>query len=246
MMNMEVDVIMAHPDNTEIVTLSETSPDEEPLDDDQPDAEYARITLETVQNIRAQEQAEEERRKAAAPPPDTRTPEEKAEHFRQLADSFFLQASMRSPDGPIFDVHTFKVYLDDLLKRSGASNDPIEQMLVYQLAQAHFAIGRLHVRASGSRGTVEAVAYTAAAARLMAEFRRTSLALQAYRETAARKQGQQARPATRQRRKKPPAPAASGKSDRSMGMPVNIELGSNHSVSNRLNGYIREPEPALS
>jgi hypothetical protein len=81
-------------------------------------------------------------------------------------------------------------------------------MLVQQLAQAHFAIGRLHVRSSGSRGTVEAVAYIAAAARLMAEFRRTSLALQAYREAAARKQGQQAKAATRQRRKKPPVPAA--------------------------------------
>jgi hypothetical protein len=201
-------LIMAHPDDTEIGSLSETSPDEEPLDDDQPDAEYARITLETVQNIRAQEQVEEERRKAEAPPPDTRTPEEKAEHLRQLADSFFLQGSMRSRDGPIFDVHTFKAYLDELLKRTGVTSDPIEQMLVHQLAQAHFAIGRLHVRSSGSRGTVEAVAYVAAAARLMAEFRRTSLALQAYREAAARKQVQQARPATRQRRKKPPAPAA--------------------------------------
>jgi hypothetical protein len=115
---------------------------------------------------------------------------------------------MRSPDGPIFDAQTFKVYLDDLLQRSGASNDPIEQMLVHQLAQAHFAIGRLHVRSSGSRGTVEAVAYVAAAARLMAEFRRTSLALQAYREATARKQVHPAKAATRPRRKKPPVPAA--------------------------------------
>src|SRR6516165_1462949 len=97
-MDKEVDLIMPLPDDTEIVSLGETSPDEEPLDDGQPDAEYARITQETVQNIRTQEQAEEERRKAEAPPPDTRTPQEKAEHLRQFADSFFLQASMRSPD----------------------------------------------------------------------------------------------------------------------------------------------------
>jgi hypothetical protein len=244
MMDTEVDLIMPHPDNIETVSLSEKSPEEGPLDDDQPDQDYARITLETVQNIRAQEQAEEERRKAAAPPPDTRTAQEKAEHLRQFADSFFLQASMRSPDGPIFDVQTFKVYLDDLLNRAGASSDPIEQMLVQQLAQAHFAIGRLHVRASGSRGTVEAVAYTAAAARLMAEFRRTSLALQAYRETAARKQVQEAKASTRHRRKKPPVPAAEGRGGRSKGMPANTELGSNASVPNRLNGYFREPEPA--
>jgi hypothetical protein len=199
---------MAHPDDTEVVPLSQTSPDEESLDDGQPDPEYIKITEILVQEQRAREQAEEERRKAAAPPPDTRTPQEKAEHLRQLADSFFLQGSMRSPDGPIFDAQTFKAYLDDLLKLSGASSDPIEQMLVHQLAQAHFAIGRLHVRSSGSRGTVEAVAYIAAAARLMAEFRRTSLALQAYRKAAARKQVQDARPATRQRRKKHPVPAA--------------------------------------
>jgi hypothetical protein len=62
-------LIMAHPDDTEPVSLSDTSPDDEPLDDDQPDAEYARITQETVQNLRTQEQAEEERCKAAAPPP---------------------------------------------------------------------------------------------------------------------------------------------------------------------------------
>jgi hypothetical protein len=201
-------LIMAHPDDTDVVSLSEASPDEESLDDGQPDPEYIKVTGILVQEQRAREQAEEERRKAEAPPPDTRTPQEKAEHLRQFTDSFFLQGSMRSPDGPIFDVHTFKAYLDELLKRSGASNDPIEQMLVHQLAQAHFAIGRLHVRSSGSRGPVEAVAYTAAAARLMAEFRRTSLALQAYREAAARKQVQQAKASTRQRRKKHPVPAA--------------------------------------
>jgi hypothetical protein len=205
-MDTEVDLIMAHPDDTEPVSLSDTSPADEPLDDGQPDPEYIKLTEILVQEQRAREQAEEERRKAAAPPPDTRTPQEKAEHLRQVADCFFLQGSMRSPDGPNFDVQTFKVYLDDLLKGSGASSDPIEQMLVHQLAQAHFAIGRLHVRSSGSRGTVEAVAYVAAAARLMAEFRRTSLALQAYREAAARKQGQQAKASIRQRRKKPPVP----------------------------------------
>jgi hypothetical protein len=207
-MDTEVDLIMAHPDDTDTVPLSETSPDEEPLDDGQPDPEYIQVTEILVQEQRAREQAEEERRRAAAPPPDTRTPEEKAEHLRQFADCFFLQGSMRSPDGPIFDVHTFKVYMDELLKRSGASGDPIEQMLVQQLAHAHFAIGRLHVRSSGSRGPSEAVAYVAAAARLMAEFRRTSLALQAYREAAARKQVQEAKASTRQRRKKPPVPAA--------------------------------------
>jgi hypothetical protein len=42
----------------------------------------------------------------------------------------------------------------------------------------------------------------------MAEFRRTSLALQAYREAAARKQVQEAKAATRPRRKKHPVPAA--------------------------------------
>jgi hypothetical protein len=237
---------MAHPDDIETVSFSQTSPDEEPLDDDQPDPEYARITLETVQNIRAQEQVEEERRKAEAPPPDTRTPQEKAEHLRQFTDSFFLQGSMRSPDGPIFDVHTFKVYLDDLLKRSGASSDPIEQMLVHQLAQAHFAIGRLHVRSSGSRGTVEAVAYTAAAARLMAEFRRTSLALQAYRQAEAKKQAEAAQPTCQVGGKKRRASTAQGKCPRTKMNKANSELGSNPAPSNRLQEYFDAREPILS
>jgi hypothetical protein len=246
MMDKEVDLIMSLPDNTEIVTLSEASPDEESLDDGQPDPEYIKVTEVLVQEQRAREQAEEERRKAAAPPPDTRTPEEKGEHLRQFADSFFLQGSMRSPDGPIFDVHTFKVYLDDLLQRSGASSDPIEQMLVHQLAQAHFAVARLHVRSSGSRDTGAAVAYTAAAARLMAEFRRTSLALQAYREAAARRQGEAAQPTCQVRGKKRRASTAKGKCQRTKMKTANSELGSNPAPSNRLHEYFDAREPILS
>ena len=59
-------------------------------------------------------------------------------------------------------------------------------MLIEQLALAHLNCGQLFYRASEA-GSVEcATAYLAATARLMAEFRRTALALPAYREAAQR------------------------------------------------------------
>lgn len=161
-----------------------------------------------------------------------------------------MQGAMRSANGPLFDVQTFKVYLDDLLQRAGASGDPLEAMLIHQLAQAHFAIGRLHVRASGSRNMDEATACLAAAARLMGECRKTTLAVETFRAKAARKRAEAERAATPRRKKKRPAPAAKPKQVRKQQKTLNTELGSKHSPTNRLNGYFQEahhePEPALS
>jgi hypothetical protein len=57
-------------------------------------------------------------------------------------------------------------------------------MLLEQLALAHFSMGLLSCKTANA-GKVEAVGvYASAAARLMAEFRRSALALQAYRHAA--------------------------------------------------------------
>ncbi len=55
--------------------------------------------------------------------------------------------------------------------------DPIERMLLEQLALAHFRIGQLHVRASEAQGLEAVRVYNSVAARMLGEFRRTVLAL---------------------------------------------------------------------
>jgi hypothetical protein len=81
------------------------------------------------------------------------------------------------------------LYRNKLLADCGSPTDPIEVMLIEQLALAHLNMGLLHCKASNA-GSVEcATAYSGAASRLMGEFRRSAIALQAYR-AASRHLGQ--------------------------------------------------------
>lgn len=61
-------------------------------------------------------------------------------------------------------------------------------MLVEQIALAHHNIGRLHVQAARAETIQQANAYNSAAARLLAEFRRSVLALKSYREPPTTRQ----------------------------------------------------------
>jgi hypothetical protein len=78
----------------------------------------------------------------------------------------------------------FKGYLDNLLEESGSPHDPIERMMIEQLALAHHNIGRLQVKSSAVDSHQESVAYASAATRLTAEYRRLSAAIQDYRAKA--------------------------------------------------------------
>jgi hypothetical protein len=75
----------------------------------------------------------------------------------------------------------FKLYRDQLLRDSGQPTDAIEVMLIEQLMWAHHRIGDLHVQASTASSPETFEIYSAAGVRLMAEFRKTSLALREYR-----------------------------------------------------------------
>jgi len=98
----------------------------------------------------------------------------------------------------------FKQYRDILLEDAGSPSDPIEIMLFEQLALAHFAIGRLQVRACIMDNAKLSVAFSDAATRLLGEFRRCSLALEDFRaKQAVRKE----RPASNDAAEKT-APAA--------------------------------------
>ena len=79
---------------------------------------------------------------------------------------------------------SFKAYIDNLLDECGSPHDPVERMLIEQLALAHHNIGRLHVKSSIASSHEESVAYAAAATRLTAEHRRLAAGLQDYRAKA--------------------------------------------------------------
>ena len=76
----------------------------------------------------------------------------------------------------------FRLYLNQLLQDAGNPTDPIERMLLEQLALAHYRIAELHVQVEQSRTAEEVKVYSTAAVRLTGEFRRLALALRQYRQ----------------------------------------------------------------
>jgi hypothetical protein len=111
-------------------------------------------------------------------------PINRSEHFatqlREMAPALFMYSTLGYTLRDV-DTMAYKLYRDRLLQDCGAPKDPIEVMLIEQLALAHLNSGLLHGKASGSSSVECASVYMSAAARLMAEFRRSALALQAYR-----------------------------------------------------------------
>jgi hypothetical protein len=108
-----------------------------------------------------------------------------AANLPRLAPATYLYGAATTLLGPAFDVPVFEVYLAGYLRDAGDPRDPVERMLLEQLAWAHHVLGRLHVQAGSRDNAEEATAFHAAAARLMGEFRRSALALKSYRQPAA-------------------------------------------------------------
>src|SRR5262249_14458629 len=127
---------------------------------------------------------------ANAPPPNAPPPSaaEKAQRLRDFGPAALLYGSSAPLLGEAIDVETWKLYLDGVVKELGATADPVARLMIQQLALAHFALGRLHVRASTRVLPQEVAVYSAAIGRLMAEFRRTALALKAYRKATPRRE----------------------------------------------------------
>lgn len=91
-----------------------------------------------------------------------------------------LMAAALSID-PYFETGAYRVYLEQMLADAGSPLDPIERMLVEQICLAHFRVAQLQIGASQSKGTETIKMYTAAAARMLGEMRRTALAIKGYR-----------------------------------------------------------------
>ena len=116
---------------------------------------------------------------------DRRTAEQAVEHYANHIANTVGSAFMYMTTSGVFrevDCQAFKRYRDNLIAGCGSPNDPIEVMLIEQLALAHLNIGRLHFRSATADGLEGARVYGALAIGLTGELRRTAIALQAYRE----------------------------------------------------------------
>lgn len=105
-----------------------------------------------------------------------------AHNLKHKTGASYLYAVAARIVGPDVSPESFVVYLDQLLAEGGHPTDPIERMLIEQIALAHHNIGRLYVRAASAETLDQVKVYNAAAANLLAEFRRAALALKKYRE----------------------------------------------------------------
>lgn len=116
----------------------------------------------------------------AAPAEVVGAAEHYAGHLRDSTLSMFAHAAM-APFLKNITFESFRLYRDRLLADCGGPTDPIEVMIIEQLSMAHLSLGLLSAKATNA-GKAEVVGiYSGAAARLMGEFRRSALALQAYR-----------------------------------------------------------------
>jgi len=86
--------------------------------------------------------------------------------------------------GGQFSPADFEAYLAGLIHDAGVPADPVQRMLVEQLAFVHLRLVALHLEASRVKTPEGVKVYNGACARLMGEFRRTALALSEMRGKA--------------------------------------------------------------
>src|SRR5208282_2876261 len=117
-----------------------------------------------------------DKKKPASPPPAEPTIEEiiaqQALNLKDVTGASQMYIAVSSSIAPDISTEAFKQYRKTLLEQAGSPTDPIEIMLIEQIALAHFHIGRLHLKSCSTAQAQLAVAFADAATRLTAEFRR--------------------------------------------------------------------------
>jgi hypothetical protein len=112
-----------------------------------------------------------------------------ATNLRDMTGAAHLYVAVAHSLSGSVSTDAFKVYRDRLIRDAGNPTDPIEIMLIEQLAMAHFHVGRLYLKSCSVDAHKLATAYADAATRLLGEFRRCTLALEDFRaKQAARKE----------------------------------------------------------
>jgi hypothetical protein len=115
---------------------------------------------------------------------------DRVQHKANVIRDLAFPAAMAGAIPVAKDVGTaaFKVYRDGLVKEAGSPTDPVEIMLIEQLALAHHRVAQLHVQAEQAKSVEEAKVFTMAAVRLTGELRRLALALSQYRQPLPKRQ----------------------------------------------------------
>lgn len=123
------------------------------------------------------------------PPKDRPKPQQEHQESERRKDGIELLKNVnyaaymsRALGNRFFDCSTFVAYLDDLKKQIGEPEDPVEVMMMEELAFAHFQIGDISAKAAEAGQLTEQAVYYAAAARLLGEFRRLAESFQRYRQ----------------------------------------------------------------
>jgi hypothetical protein len=109
------------------------------------------------------------------------TPEDVAASITAQAAGLYLYASMTTFFPQNLTPATFLKVMATQVEAAGNPKDPVERMMVEQLVICHHNLGRIWLRGSLAKSVEEARVYHAAAAHLMAEYRRSALALRTYR-----------------------------------------------------------------
>jgi hypothetical protein len=106
-----------------------------------------------------------------------------ARHLRESPLAIFLNGCLGHAL-PQAGLIAYKRYRDGFLADCGNPIDPIEIVLIEQIAMSHLISGYLHVKGTNAASVESAAAYLGAGARLSGELRRTALALQVFRAAA--------------------------------------------------------------
>ena len=75
-----------------------------------------------------------------------------------------------------------RVFLDEMIQESGNPSDPLEIMLLEQMAMCHHYSIQMQAMSKKAEGIEAIELYLSSAARLSGEFRKTALALKEYRK----------------------------------------------------------------
>lgn len=124
----------------------------------------------------------------ATPPPGTDDRKHAATqrnyHLSDVIRTGYLPACMATAHNMngAFDAPVFRTFLENFLRDAGAPQDPIEIVLIHQLAFSHLRLADLHAQAAEAKSLEAVKLYTAAEARLLAEVRRLAISIPDYRQ----------------------------------------------------------------
>jgi hypothetical protein len=118
----------------------------------------------------------------AMPAPDTQQQAlAELEHQGQIVEEYFpavlLHTIAKRNLGNIVSAGGFKKFLDKFIADCGGPKKPIAKLLLEQTAWAHFAVGNLLAEAACAKTPELTATFTAIAARLMSEVRKTGIAV---------------------------------------------------------------------